>query len=159
MMKKIMTGAIIAFCLFYAHMEGIAQDSGRALPSESELNKAAQKEAQKIQEREDAELERLKTADYKSYLETKSLRDRQEKISDVLSLFRVGKISADKAEAKLYPLIKEEVQPELKALPEKIKKLEGKLEYYKKAKSNPDLLIKKYIDQLLGRSLPSDDDL
>ena len=86
--------------------------------------------------------------------------DRQTKIGAVVKAFYTKSISAEAAESQLTPLIRQDVQAEVAALPSQIERLEKRLDFLRKARTNPDLLIKKRVDQMLGRGgPPSPDDM
>lgn len=85
----------------------------------------------------------------------KAAMERGKKIGIILNAYYQGALSAQEAEQDLFPLIKQEIQQgELQGLDFQIQALEKQLEFLKKAKSDPDLLVKKRIDELLGRATP-----
>jgi vacuolar-type H+-ATPase subunit I/STV1 len=127
-------------------------------PSPEQMQKETEKMRREIDKIQQQELERLKKENPEAYQQRKDALDIQAKINEIVSSFRSGKISASQAESQLYPLVKSSLQDSINNLGAQIERLEKKLESLKKAKANPDLLVKKRIDELLGRSMPSPDD-
>ena len=111
-----------------------------------------------IKKQQQEDLERLRKEDPNMYKQMKASLDRSAKIEKIISLFAQGKISDSAAEKKLYPLVKQDMQSYIDNLEETITRLENKLNSLKKAKRNPGFLIKKRIDEMLGRTTPSPDD-
>lgn len=101
------------------------------------------------------ELERLKKENPSLYKARKAALEGQDRINEIVSSFRQGKSSLQEAQRHLYPLVKEQLQQELRTLDERIARLEKTLDSLRKAKRNPDLLVKKRVGELLGQSAPS----
>ena len=86
----------------------------------------------------------------------KTAMEREKKIGVIMNAYHQRALSAQEAERDLFPLIKQSIQQrELQGLEFQIQELEKQLEFLKKAKSDPDVLVKKRIDELLGRSGPN----
>lgn len=122
-----------------------------------------QEEMRRVQEQvnqqQQENLERIKRMDPGGYEAQKKTMERQAQINQIIASYHQNSISADEAERKLTPLVKQEVQRELDGIDSQIKIAEKKLAALKQAKSNPGSLVKKRVDQLLGRSFPSPEDL
>lgn len=123
------------------------------------MQKMMEKRQQERQGREQRELERLKKTSPELYKQRKDSQDRSAKISAILSSFRQKKISDSEAERQLYPLVKQGMQGQIDHLGQTIERLEKRLKSLKEAKQDPDSLIKKGVDQMLGKSMPSPDEL
>ena len=129
-------------------------------PSPEEMQKQMEKMRQDAERMQQQELERLRQIDPKMYEARKSAMDRQAKIGAIVKAFYTKSISAESAESQLTPLIRQDVQAEVAAIPTQIQRLEKRLDFLRKARANPDLLIKKRVDQMLGRGgPPSPDDM
>ena len=113
---------------------------------------------QDIEKHHQDELETLKKTNPQLYQKKKNDIENKAKIKAIVASFREGKISSSQAESQLSPLVKQQMQDYIKSLDDRIARLQKKLDFYKKAKVNPDLLIKKRIDELLGKSKPSPED-
>jgi len=113
---------------------------------------------QDMENRQEKELEMLKKTNPQLYQKKKNDIENKAKIKAIVASFREGKISSSQAESQLSPLVKQQMQDYIKSLDDRIARLQKKLDFYKKAKVNPDLLIKKRIDELLGKSKPSPED-
>ena len=118
------------------------------------MQEQMQKSQQNLQKQQKEQLEQFKRMDPKTYEAQKKLMARQEQISQILSAYNQKSISADDAERRLTPLVREEVQQQTAGMDNQIWELERKLAALKKAKSNPNELVKKRVDQMLGRGGP-----
>lgn len=107
---------------------------------------------QQYEKTQQEELERLKKMDPRLYEQRQRDLQRQTKINAILKDFREGKLTDAQSEGQLFPLMKEELSLEINGLDDRIKRLEKQLAFMRSAKQNPDVLIKKRIDQMLGRS-------
>jgi len=123
-------------------------------PGSEKMRQDMEKMRQEMGKRQQDELEMLKKVNPQLYQQRKNSIDAQAKINAIVASFREGKISSSQAESQLSPLVKQDMQTYINDLDNKIKRLEKKLDFYKKAKANPSLLIKKRIDELLGKSMP-----
>ena len=109
---------------------------------------------QHLDKQQQENMDRMKDLDPKGYESQKKTMGRQAQISQIMSAYQQKSISADDAERKLTPLIKQEIQEQNAGLDEQIKTAEKKLASLKQAKSNSNAMVKKRIDQMLGRSGP-----
>jgi hypothetical protein len=128
---------------------------GQAPPSPEEMQRS-------MQEMQAKEMEQLKKFSPQMYEERKTALEWQKKIDVIVLAYRSGALSAQEAERDLYPLLKQEMKPQemAKGLDAQIARLERKLDFLKKAKADPDLLVKKRIDELLGvSSMPTPDEM
>ncbi len=123
-------------------------------PDPEKMQAEMQKMQKQMQEQQEKERERLKQINPQLYEQTKKADERQRKITAILTAYQQKSISGEEAERRLSSLIREEIQMEGVNLDQEIKNLEKKLAFLKKAKNNPDLLVKKRVDQLLGKSGP-----
>jgi septal ring factor EnvC (AmiA/AmiB activator) len=146
---------IFAFTLLFFPVCIFAQQPAKPASVEErqkEMEKQYQEMKNKQEKMQEEQLERLKRQNPQLYKERKAALDNQAKIDSIVFSFRQGKISASEAERQLYPLIKESMQGEIDVLPKNIERLEKQLEFLKKTQKNPDLLIKKRIDEMLGKA-------
>lgn len=102
-------------------------------------------------------LEELKKRDPKAYEQQKAQYDRQKKISQLLQAYHDRKLSDSSAAQQLYPLIKADVNEEAKSIDERIEQAKQYLTDLQEIKRNPELLIKRRIDRLLGKGDPGRD--
>ncbi|MBU4473338.1 MAG: hypothetical protein KJ842_04200 [Candidatus Omnitrophica bacterium] len=100
---------------------------------------------------EEKSLEMLKQQNPQMYEQMMKQRKAQEGISRVINDYYQKTISYEAAKAKLYPLVKESLQGRLANLDNEINLLEKKLSELKKAKKDPDYLIGRQIDRILGK--------
>lgn len=110
-----------------------------------------QKEMEKLQKEQ---LDLLKEQSPDAYESQKKMRDRQVQISQVLAAYNQKTITAEDAERKLTPLIRQEFQEQQGGLDQQIKLLEKKLASLKEARANQSAQVKKRVDQMLGRGGP-----
>ena len=122
------------------------------------LQEQMRQSQQQMEKQQQEELERLKKMDPKGYESQKKQVEQQAQINQVLSAYQQKTISAEEAERKLTPLIRQQVQEETAGLDGQIKMLEKKLANLKQAKGNPSGLVKKRVDQMLGRGGPTNPD-
>lgn len=123
-------------------------------PDMEEMQQQMQQVRQQIDKQQQENLERLKQISPQAYESQKKAQDRQGQIGQILSDYQQKKISADDAERKLTPLIRQEVQQEMAGMDNQIKAAEKKLATLRQAKGNPNALVKKRVDQMLGRGGP-----
>lgn len=121
--------------------------------------KQMEKIHQDMEKRQQQELERLKETDPQAYQERRASLDRQAQIQALIASFQAGKISLSQAESQLYPLVEEDMQVYINNLGVMIQRQEKQLEFLKEVRSDPQQLIKKRIDELLGKSRPNPEDL
>jgi hypothetical protein len=114
---------------------------------------------QQYEKTQQEELERLKKMDPKLYEQRQRDLQRQTKINAILQEFHQGKLTDAQCESQLFPLIKEELGPEISGLEARIQRLEKQLAFTRSAKQNPDLLIKKRIGQMLGRPMAGPEEM
>lgn len=96
-------------------------------------------------------LETLKKEDPQGYQEEVDYHKRKKKIGGIIKSFNEGNIGLSEAKHQLYPLIKEELEDFILGLDEVIDNLEKRVDFLKKAKRTPDIIIKNYINNLLGQ--------
>lgn len=132
-----------------------------AIPSDKmrDFEKQRQDIEQKMKQMQQEELERLKKENPQLYQQRRDAFDRQTKISAILSSFHAKTLSESQVESQLYPLIKQDVQQYATGLGAEIQRVEKRLEFLRKVKSNPEILVKKRLDQLLGKSAPSPEEI
>jgi uncharacterized coiled-coil protein SlyX len=108
---------------------------------------------------QEEQLKELKKNNPELYKERMDDIERWEEINKIVVSYRDGKISEARAVKELYPLVEKSLENYIDGLDERIAKVEKKLESLKDVKSDPDMLIKKRIEQLLGKTVPSPEDL
>lgn len=115
--------------------------------------------AQQFRSPVEIEQEELERKEPQLYKERQEALERQAEISAIVTAFRKGEISRYRAKSQLNPLLKQEIEDDINKLESKIASLEKKLESLKEAKTNPEPLIKKRIDQMLGKTMLTPDEL
>ena len=143
---------VVSFMLCSFSFAQVTQEGQKAPLDNPEK---AQQEFKRMQEemrkREEQELEALKQTAPQLYQERKATLERQGKLQSILSDFQQGKLKADQAESQLFPLMKAEMRYELEGLNERITRLEQQLAFLKKAKQDPDLLVRRRLGMMLGK--------
>ena len=115
---------------------------------------------EQIRKQREEMLQRMKEVSPDIYQQTLKMQERQERIDKILEAFRQNTLSAEDAERRLAPLVREEIREQAAAQNEEIRRLENRLSQLRQAKDNPEKLVKKRVDQMLGRGgPPSPDDL
>lgn len=109
--------------------------------------------AQDVRSPVEIEQEELERKEPQLYKERQDALDRQAKIGAIITAFRKGEISSYSAASKLNPLLKQEIEDNIKGLELAIASLEKKLESLKEAQTNPEPLIKKRINQMLDEAI------
>ena len=148
-MKKNLCSFLILLCLSGALV--FAEDS----PPQATDVKKYEETQKRIQEIQLKSFERMQKDHPEMYKARKESMGRQAKIKEIVSLFRQGTITLEQAESQLRSLVREDVQDAGKNLDSKIKRLEKTLEFYKKAKNDPNFLVQKRLDEILGKIKPS----
>lgn len=100
---------------------------------------------------EEKHLEMVKQQNPQLYEQMMKQRKAQDEISRVINNYYQKTISYEAAKAKLYPLVKESLQGRLANMDNEINLLENKLNALKKAKKDPDYLISREVDRMLGK--------
>lgn len=123
-------------------------------------SKESRRWIQKIQENMREENERrlgqLQKSDPEEYRRQKEALGRQKESETVLERWRQGTLSEKQARRQLYPLVKEGLKPELEGLDKRIADLEKRLDFLKQVRKNPDLLVRRRIEEMLGKRPPED---
>lgn len=150
----------LSLCIFILPIAAYAQRASGEAKAIIEEDLKMQKEMKKMQEQMEKEqlqmLAELKKIDPEQYKKQKAEYDRQKKVTRVLEAYHEKKITESSAERQLYPLVKEEVAGELLYMDERIKKAQEYLHQQQEYKRRPETLIRKRIDQMLGRVNPED---
>ena len=134
------------------------------IPQEAESERAmAEQRIKKMQEErvkhQRERLEMLKERAPELYRVEKASFERQEKINEITSDFSAKNISEQTAKKRLFPLLEKELKATIENLPNRIKRLEKQLEFLKKARKHPKLLIEKQITVMLGLEQVSPEDI
>jgi hypothetical protein len=150
---KILTIALMAGLLFpvWANGQTAPPDMKVIKAQQEQMRQQMEKMRQESEQRQEQALENLKKVNPQAYEKQKARQEQQSKISEILQSFRNQKIDAASAERQLYPLIKARVEGELVGIDIRISQVKKQLKELEQAKNNPDSLVKKSIDQLLGR--------
>lgn len=109
---------------------------------------------EEMRKREAQDLEKLKQTDPQLYQERKAAIERQNSLQAVISDFQQGKLTSEQAESQLFPLVKADMRPEQVGLDKQIAMLEQQLDFLKKAKQDPDLLVRRRVAMMLGKEQP-----
>ncbi len=133
----------------------VEESPANALDIQKQAGKTLEEIQRKNKEMQNREMERLQQ-DYPAIYESRKVADaRRNKISAIVAAFHQNKTSAQEAEQKLTPLMREELSEQISQMGLKISALEKHLAFLKKAKQDPHLLVEKKIDELLGLTLPT----
>jgi hypothetical protein len=84
------------------------------------------------------------------YMEIQGIKARQQQAVEIAADYHARKITPEEAEQKLYPLLSENVKLELPYIDSQIEQLKNQIRILEEAKWNPDVLIKKRIEEVLG---------
>lgn len=132
----------------------IPTQPGKESPNPEEMRRQAERFQQEMEKRRIQEMGHHKQFSPLPAMPVGGSPELQKKIDVIVYAYQRGSLSGQEAAQDLYPLVKQEVEGKLQGLDEQVANLEKELEALKKAKSNPDLLVKKRIDELLGRATP-----
>jgi len=129
--------------------------------SSAEPPKPIKKETQDPRERmkamEEQSLKDLKERNPQAYQERMRMKALSQKLSQILSSFREGKMNEVQARRELTPLARESVEARLRNLDREIEQARKKLEYLEKLKKDPNLLVSGQVDRYLGKRSPEED--
>jgi hypothetical protein len=98
------------------------------------------------------QLQQMSHSEPELYQQSKEAMTRQLQINEIVSAYSAGSLSEGQAQQQLYPLIQQDVITELPMLEEKIIQTQKKLVALQDARSNPESLVRKRIDELLGKT-------
>lgn len=141
---------------------GFAAPSFSQTPREKEAREF-EKKARELREQEMEEIRKrtrrideesllnLKKYDPSAYAARVKMQGLSQKISEVVTSFRQGQLNEGEARKRLTPLVKETLESRIKNLDKEIEVTSRKLDYLKKAKANPSVLINQYVDSYLGK--------
>ena len=115
--------------------------------------RGAQEQVRKMEERH---LQELKVRDPKAYQERVRINGISQKVSSITASFRGGQLNESSARSQLTPLVRELLGDRIKVLDQEIRQVEKRLDYLRKAKANPDLLVSQQIDLYLGKGRPEE---
>lgn len=164
-MKKYFLSVLFTVFLASGIPEGFAQFPMQSRQSQEtqkemeERRKETEKMLKEMEKMQQQQLETLKKNNPEAYNQQKKTLDDQQKISAILSSFQNKSISADVAEKQLYPLLKNSPEFSTETIDSQIAQTEKKLNSLKKIRTNPDIAVKKRIDQMLGKTMPSPEDM
>jgi len=153
MRSILITGVIFIF--FPVSVFAQARQVNRITP---EMEKQIERSKEDMEKARDIHLNDLKKSNPELYKARLNAIDNQEEMNKIVVSYREGKISGAKAEKELYPLVEDSLKGYLDSLDERIEKEQKKVDSLKEVKRDPDILIKKRIDQILGKAAPSADD-
>ncbi|MCG2705926.1 MAG: hypothetical protein L6254_00045 [Candidatus Omnitrophica bacterium] len=139
---------LLSLCFMGVNFAQMPPAPGQSRPKEEFDFKKFEAERKKAEEKS---LEMLKQQNPQMYEQMMKQRKAQEGISRVINDYYQKTISYETAKARLYPLVKESLQGRLANLDNEINLLEKKLSELKKAKKDPDYLIGRQIDRILGK--------
>jgi len=105
------------------------------------------------------EMEKLKNVNPPEYKKQRVAFDRLEKIKMIAAQFKRNQITEKAAASALFTLVEQAVQPEMADLDDRITKAEKKLVFLKQSRNNPELLVQRRIEELLGKRQAEPDDL
>jgi len=134
----------------------VAAEAQKMKAEAEKMQQQMEKMRQEAEQRQEEMLERLKTTDPEAYKQQKTRLEQQKKISEILEAFYEKKLDAASAESRLYPLIKAQTEEELAGIDSRIDRARKQLEELENIKANPETLVKKRLDQLLGRMKPGE---
>jgi hypothetical protein len=120
--------------------------------AETQETAAGSQTPEEAQQQFEQYLESLKTTDPDAYLRLKLRMDRQQAIGQILSAFQQQQLDVAAAEQRLRPLVRDEVALELASANPAIASAKRLVEQLEAVKRDPDLLVQRRLDQLLGRA-------
>lgn len=157
-MTKITRKALVTLTLLAVSQAPVSRCWAADPPTLDQITKQMEGQRRQMEKRQGEEMERLKKDFPALYEERKGAMTQQSKINEIVSSFHQQALSLQEAQGKLYPVVREQMRADIAGLDQKIAALEKQLDSLKKARSNPDLLVKKRIDGLLGQGMPSPDE-
>lgn len=143
------------FCLAIPAALWAEEPKPAAPPDPQKIQEEMEKADQQFRKQQEESLQRLKQVAPQAYESQKKTLEQQGQINQIMAAYHQKSISAEDAERRLTSLIKQQVEQELAGLDTQIKMMEKKLASLRQAKGNPSALVKKRVDQMLGRGGPS----
>jgi hypothetical protein len=156
--EVLMRGILIICGLLVLSPGFVFAKTNKVVSSQQDLTRGAEKIMREAQASQERKMQELKKTDPKLYKEKMQQIDNGKEISEILASFRQGKISEEKAERALYPLVQDNMKSSLDGIDSRIATLKKKLKDLQKIKDDPSILVKKRVNQLLGREPVSYDD-
>lgn len=99
-------------------------------------------------------LEEMKKNNPEAYQNVLKVRQRAQRISDIVSQFRQGQMNADEARERLIPLVREDSENRLRYLDKEINQTKMRLDYLLQIKRDPNFLVDKTIENYLAPPKP-----
>lgn len=97
-------------------------------------------------------LANLKETDPEEYARQKIIFERSEQIVSILKRFHNKEIDDARAQKELSPLVQQEVEEQMRTIDQQISNAEKYLSELNEIKSNPNLLVQKRIERMLGQT-------
>ena len=134
--------------------EPLAKREASPGPKPEDAQRRLQKIRTKRREMREREMAALKEKDPQAYAERLEARKRQKMIDQIVAAARSRTLTEEQAENELSPLLKTLLQPQLNGLPERIARLEKRLILLKQFQKDPELLVRRRAQELLGERAP-----
>jgi hypothetical protein len=119
---------------------------------EEEKEKTFARIQEEVDRKNREELERLRASDPEQYARTKEIYDRAKAVEKIVKDFRSGRISEGDARRALTPLEREEMEPLGRETERFVRDLEKTLAFWKAVQKNPEVLVQRQVDYLLGKA-------
>ena len=100
-------------------------------------------------------MEQLKSLDPEQYARRKAAQDRQQEINRIVGAYQAGRLTADAAETQLRRFVVVQVAEQLAVLDYEIAQTTQRLHDLQEDKRDPERLMRRRIDRLLGRATPA----
>ena len=107
---------------------------------------------ERMEQLEARRLEELKTQNPAAYQQAIQAKETQKKITGIISSYQREQLSEEAAKSQLAPLVRKSLESRLKTLDREIQEATKRLEYLRKVKANPDLMVTDQINIYLGKN-------
>jgi len=100
---------------------------------------------------QDEMIEQLERTNPQAAARLRQRRDEQGKIDAIVRDYRSGRLEEDDARSQLAPLVADDAENDARRIDERLRQLQAKVDFLKRAREDHDLLVRRRVDLLLGK--------
>ena len=126
--------------------------SASSRASDTQRTEELKKMRERMEQLEARRLEELKTQNPAAYQQAIQAKETQKKISEIISSYQREQLNEGAAKSQLAPLVRKSLESRIKTLDREIQEATKRLEYLRKVKANPDLMVTDQINIYLGKN-------
>jgi len=115
-----------------------------------QMQRAEKERVKKMQRLEERRLRKLKRVDAKQYREIMQAKRRSQKIDEITSRLREGKISKTVAKKKLAYYLNGSLKRRILELDRELERTQERVDYLRRIKKNPAFLVEEEVNRYLG---------